>query len=99
MLQMLHLDVSKVDRVLHMGWAWEAAGGVGNVRGGAGPPMVRSLANPTRYALVCSVRTCLDACAPDRRSGASKSDGFRVRTAFRNTCAQWCTQTCFIIHI
>ena len=27
MLQVLHLNVSKVDRVLHMGCAWEAAGG------------------------------------------------------------------------
>jgi hypothetical protein len=27
MLQVLHLDVSKVDRVLHIGYAWEARGG------------------------------------------------------------------------
>jgi hypothetical protein len=27
MLQLLHLDVSKIDWVLHMGCAWEAAGG------------------------------------------------------------------------
>jgi hypothetical protein len=40
MLQLLHMDVTKVDRVLHMGFAWEAAGG-------AGPLLVRSLANPT----------------------------------------------------
>jgi hypothetical protein len=26
MLQLLHLYVSKVDRVLHMGWVWEAGG-------------------------------------------------------------------------
>ena len=43
-------DVSKVDRVLHMGCAWEAAGGtddvrdgVGDVQRGAGPLLVRSL--------------------------------------------------------
>ena len=42
MLQLLHLDVLKVDRVLHMGCAWKAAGsaddvrdGVGDVQGGA----------------------------------------------------------------
>jgi hypothetical protein len=28
MLQLLHLDVSKVDQVLHMGCAWKATGGV-----------------------------------------------------------------------
>ena len=36
MLQLLHLDVSKVDRVLHMGWAWEAAGGADDIWGGVG---------------------------------------------------------------
>ena len=30
----LHLDVSKVDRVLHMGCAWEAADDVDDVGGG-----------------------------------------------------------------
>ena len=46
MLQLLHLDVSKVDRVLHMRCAWQAADGVddvqcgvGDVRSGAGPLM------------------------------------------------------------
>jgi hypothetical protein len=55
MLQLLYLDVLKVDWVLHMGYMWEAAGGpddvqnsVGNVRDDAGPPLVRSLASPTR---------------------------------------------------
>ena len=38
MLQLLYLYISKVDRVLHMGCAWEAAGGVG-------PLLVRSLAS------------------------------------------------------
>ena len=53
-LSLLHLDVSKVDWVLHMGCACEAAGsaddvwdGVGDVRGGAGPLPVCSLASPT----------------------------------------------------
>jgi hypothetical protein len=36
MLQLLHLDVSKIDRVLHMGCAWKAVGGVDDVRGGVG---------------------------------------------------------------
>jgi len=36
MLQLLYLDVSKVDRVLHMKFAWEAAGGAGDVGGGTG---------------------------------------------------------------
>jgi hypothetical protein len=31
MLQLLYLDVSKVDRVLHMRCMWEAAGGAGDV--------------------------------------------------------------------
>jgi hypothetical protein len=26
MMQLLHIDVSKVERVLHMGYVWEAAG-------------------------------------------------------------------------
>jgi hypothetical protein len=34
MLQLLHVDVSNVDRVLHMGCAWEAASDVDDVRGG-----------------------------------------------------------------
>jgi hypothetical protein len=52
-------NVSKVDRVLHMGFAWEEASGTGNiwggvddvrggtsdVRGGAGPLLVWSLAS------------------------------------------------------
>ena len=53
-LQLLYLDVSKVDPVLHMGCVWEAAGGaddvrggVGNVRGSAGPLLVCSLASMT----------------------------------------------------
>jgi hypothetical protein len=33
MLQLLHLDVSKVDRVLHMGCTWEAVDSVGDVQG------------------------------------------------------------------
>jgi hypothetical protein len=42
MLQLLYLDISKVDQVLHIGCAWEEAGGtddvwgdVGDVRGSA----------------------------------------------------------------
>ena len=35
MLQVLHLDVSKVNRVLHTGCAWEAGGGTSGPRGAA----------------------------------------------------------------
>ena len=62
MLQLLHLDVSKVDRVLHTRCAWKAVGGaddvrdgVGDVRGSignaqvnVGPLLVHSLVSPTR---------------------------------------------------
>jgi hypothetical protein len=48
MLQLLHLDVSKVDRMWHTGCPWEAAGGADDVRGGAEPLLARSLASPTR---------------------------------------------------
>ena len=34
MLQLLHLDVLKVDRVLHMGCVWKAVGSADDVRGG-----------------------------------------------------------------
>jgi hypothetical protein len=34
MLQVLHLDVSKVDRVLHMRCAWKAGGGTSGPRAG-----------------------------------------------------------------
>jgi hypothetical protein len=54
MLQLLHLNVLKVDRVLHMGCAWKAAsgmdniwGGMGGVRSGVGPLLVRSLVSLT----------------------------------------------------
>ena len=43
MLQLLHLDVSKVHRMLHMRCEWEVAGGVDDVQGGASPLLVRSL--------------------------------------------------------
>jgi hypothetical protein len=48
MFQLLHLDDSKVDRVLHMGFAWEAAGDAENVQGSARPLLVRSLVSPIR---------------------------------------------------
>ena len=75
MLQLLHLDVSKIDRVLHMGCAWEATDGaddvrgdVGDVRGDVDPLLVRSFASPTCYALVCSLCSQHpDASAPDGR--------------------------------
>ena len=55
MLQLLHLMILKLDWVLHMGYAWEAAGGTddirsdaGNIRGDTGPLLVRSLVSPMR---------------------------------------------------
>jgi hypothetical protein len=33
MLQLLHFDVSKIDRVLHMGCTWEEADDADDVRG------------------------------------------------------------------
>jgi hypothetical protein len=41
-LQLLHLDVSKVDRVLHMGCVWESISGMGDVQHGTGPLLVHS---------------------------------------------------------
>jgi len=55
MLQLLYLDVSKVDRVLHMEYAWETASGMDDVRDDAGPLLVRFLVSPMRYGLVCSL--------------------------------------------
>jgi hypothetical protein len=59
MLQLLYLDVSKVDRVLHMWCVWEVpgdAGGVrditGDVQSGVGPLLVaRSRARRNRRSL------------------------------------------------
>jgi hypothetical protein len=52
MLQLLHLDILKADRVLHMGCTWEVTGGADDIRGDAGPLLVCSLASLTRHALV-----------------------------------------------
>ena len=62
MLQLLHLDVTKVERVLHMGYAWEAAGGAGDVLGGVGDvqgsgPAAGVLARGPN-ALGCSLARC-----------------------------------------
>jgi hypothetical protein len=53
-LQLLHLDISKVDRVLHIGCPCEAASDMGNIRGsmgdvqgGAGPLLGHSLVRCT----------------------------------------------------
>jgi hypothetical protein len=43
-LQLLHLNVSKVDQVLHMGCMQKAAGDAHNVWGGVDPLLVHSLA-------------------------------------------------------
>jgi hypothetical protein len=62
MLQLLQLDVSKVNRVLHIRCAWEATGGtddvwdsMGDIRGDAGPLLVCFLISPTHYALIYSL--------------------------------------------
>jgi hypothetical protein len=44
MLQQLHLNVSKVDRVLYIECVWKTAGNVGDVRGCTGLQLGRSLA-------------------------------------------------------
>jgi hypothetical protein len=36
MSELLHLNVSKVDQVLHIGYVWEVADGAGDVRGSVG---------------------------------------------------------------
>jgi hypothetical protein len=58
-LQLLHLDVLKIDRVLHMGYTWEAAGGTDDVRGGMGRAArahyLCALSLARRYTLVCSL--------------------------------------------
>jgi hypothetical protein len=84
MLQLSHLDVSKVDQVLHMGCVWKAVGGVSNVQGGAGPLLVHSLASLMRWVLtrsLCGHRPdasarieCPDPSARIGRPGASKSE-------------------------
>jgi hypothetical protein len=46
MLQLLHLNISKVDQVLHMGYMQKAAGGAHNIWGSVDPLLVHSLAHP-----------------------------------------------------
>ena len=38
-----------------MGYAWETASGMDDVQDDAGPLLVRFLASPMRYGLVCSL--------------------------------------------
>jgi 4-alpha-glucanotransferase len=40
LLQLLHLDILKIDQVLHMSYAWEVSGGESDVRGSAGSLLV-----------------------------------------------------------
>ena len=75
------MDVSKVDRVLHMRCMWDVADGAGDVRGvvgdirsGAGPLMVRSLVSLMRYTLAHSMYgRCPDTSARIGYPSASKS--------------------------
>ena len=84
MLQLLHLDVSKVDQLLHMGCVWEAAGGASGVRGGAGDirgdtsdfwgrygPTAGTLTRKPNTLGACLLveRVPSDAIAPDRTAG------------------------------
>jgi len=89
-LQLLYLDISKIDQVLHIECMWEAAcgandrddvrGGVGEVRGGTGLLLVRSLASPMRYTLVCSsARRRPNNSTLDGRPEASKSETINAR--------------------
>ena len=52
MLQLLHLDVSKINRMLHMEYAWQTAGDVD-------PLLGRSFASPTRpgYGMSGAIRS------------------------------------------
>jgi hypothetical protein len=59
--QLLHLNVSKIDRMMHIECAYKVASNVndvsvGDVRDNTGPLLWRSLANPMRYSLICSLR-------------------------------------------
>jgi hypothetical protein len=49
-LQVLHLDISKVDRVLHMRCMWETGGGVSFPSGRRGPPQGRAKRRHRRVA-------------------------------------------------
>jgi hypothetical protein len=73
MLQLLNLDVSKLDQRLHMGCACEAAGDAGNVRGGTGPLLGCSLAREYRSMLA----PCIEC------PGASKSVNINAATMER----------------
>jgi hypothetical protein len=80
MLQLLHLDASKVYRVLHMGCAWETAGDTNDARGGAGNVWggvgnVRSGVGPL---LVC----LLTPCAGNIRTLAPGSDFRTLANSF-----------------
>ena len=77
MLQLLHLDVSKVDQVLCMGCVWEAAGSVDDVRDSVGD--VQGGADHYLYAPSQSrrARSSFASCAGSVRTLASGSD---VRT-------------------
>jgi hypothetical protein len=80
MLQRLLLDVSKVNRMLHMGCTWKATGTVDDIRAAWVTSRAvrahcwRPLTSLTRYALFAPfVRQHPDASAPDGRPDASKS--------------------------
>jgi hypothetical protein len=75
LLQLLRLDVLKVDRVLHMGCAWEAAGSTDDIRGGAGPLLVRSLASQR-------ARRSFAPCAGSDRSLVPRSDVWALSSPY-----------------
>jgi hypothetical protein len=67
MLQLVYLDVSKIDWVLRMGCAWKAVGGAGDVWGGTGSLLWRLLVSLTRCGHVRTLASRIE------RSGTSKS--------------------------
>jgi hypothetical protein len=88
MWQLLHLDVFKIDQVLHMGYVWEAGEDM--------TVLARGLAARARcWGTHSQVRRCLaarslaarapsDASALIERPGASKSDLLKASSIYHN---------------
>jgi NAD(P)H-hydrate repair Nnr-like enzyme with NAD(P)H-hydrate dehydratase domain len=74
---LLRLNVLKVDRTLHMGCAWKAVGGTGDVQGDAGTLLARSLARPMLW-LPGSLSGCSPTLAPWIRCPDSSKSHNRI---------------------
>jgi hypothetical protein len=75
MLQMLHLNVLKVDRVLHMKCAWEAASSASDIQGDAGDEAARAHCWCTRLRARCAERSlapCAVTVSPREQAEFSK---------------------------